>query len=55
MSGSLQNVLFAFITTLVLIVLLARLAPRVGLVDAPNERKLHDGYVPLRFIGRKPV
>ncbi len=47
MSGSLQNVLFAFITTLVLIVLLARLAPRLGLVDAPNERKLHDGYVPL--------
>ncbi len=47
MSASLQHVLFAFISSLGLITLLARLAPRLGLVDMPNERKMHSGQVPL--------
>ena len=44
---SLQQALFAFLTTLGLIVLLSRIAPRLRLVDAPDHRKIHEGHIPL--------
>jgi UDP-GlcNAc:undecaprenyl-phosphate GlcNAc-1-phosphate transferase len=47
MSASLQQILVAFLGTLGFIVMLARLAPRMGLVDTPDHRKLHSGDVPL--------
>ncbi len=37
----------AALVTLVTILTLRRLAPRLGLVDKPNERKQHRGHVPL--------
>ena len=47
MSPLLQQSLVAFIFTLTAITVLARLAPAIGLVDTPDERKLHIGQVPL--------
>ncbi|RLQ21188.1 hypothetical protein DWB85_13995 [Seongchinamella sediminis] len=47
MSPLLQQALVAFASTLVLIYLLARLAPKIGLVDEPDHRKTHRGSVPL--------
>jgi UDP-GlcNAc:undecaprenyl-phosphate GlcNAc-1-phosphate transferase len=42
-----SHLLNAFLLTVVLIPLLARLATRIGLVDLPQGRKLHEGAVPL--------
>ena len=39
--------LTAFAVTLIAIVLLSAVAPRLGLVDTPTERKQHKGSVPL--------
>jgi UDP-GlcNAc:undecaprenyl-phosphate GlcNAc-1-phosphate transferase len=36
-----------FLLTLGLIIILARLAPLIGLVDAPGKRKMHEGDIPL--------
>ena len=36
----------AFLTTLAIIVPLAKIGPHFGLTDAPSKRKLHDGDVP---------
>ncbi|QIB65966.1 undecaprenyl/decaprenyl-phosphate alpha-N-acetylglucosaminyl 1-phosphate transferase [Kineobactrum salinum] len=47
MSLALQQAILAFTVTLALIWLLARIAPRLGLMDAPNHRKKHAGQVPL--------
>ncbi|MEP6388350.1 MAG: hypothetical protein ABJ056_00340 [Halioglobus sp.] len=47
MSPLLQQALVAFIATLGIIYLLANLAPRLGLLDMPDHRKLHQGHVPL--------
>ncbi|MEP1472114.1 MAG: hypothetical protein ABJK25_14155 [Halieaceae bacterium] len=47
MSPLLQQALVAFISTLCAIYVLARLAPRLGLLDAPDHRKLHQGKIPL--------
>jgi UDP-GlcNAc:undecaprenyl-phosphate GlcNAc-1-phosphate transferase len=47
MSPLLQQFLVAFISTLAAITALARLAPAIGLVDVPDDRKLHKGQVPL--------
>lgn len=47
MSLALQQATLAFTVTLALIWLLARIAPRLGLVDAPNHRKKHAGNIPL--------
>ena len=47
MSPALQFILLSFFLTLGLIVLLAKLAPRIGLVDEPDHRKRHNGHVPL--------
>ncbi|MEQ8262169.1 hypothetical protein [Pseudohaliea sp.] len=47
MSDLLIQTLVAFAATLVFIRVLAAIAPRVGLVDAPNQRKLHTGEIPL--------
>ena len=43
----LATALLPFAATTALIVLLARLAPWLGLLDEPDERKRHDGAVPL--------
>ena len=37
----------AFFVSIITIKILLPLAPRVGLVDLPNERKKHDGAIPL--------
>jgi UDP-GlcNAc:undecaprenyl-phosphate GlcNAc-1-phosphate transferase len=37
----------AFLLSVVAISLMLRLAPRIGLVDVPNERKHHEGRIPL--------
>ena len=47
MSPLLQQALVAFFSTLGAIYILARLAPRLGLLDKPDHRKLHQGNVPL--------
>jgi len=47
MSNLLIQTLVAFFSTLIFLRLLSAVAPRVGLVDAPNQRKLHSGQVPL--------
>jgi len=47
MSEALQQVLVAFFATLVFLKLLSAFAPKVGLVDAPNHRKQHEGHIPL--------
>ena len=47
MSPELQQALVAFIATLATITALAHLAPKLGLLDAPDHRKLHKGKVPL--------
>ncbi|MEH6607790.1 MAG: hypothetical protein V7696_00360 [Halioglobus sp.] len=47
MSPLLQQALVAFISTLGAIYALATLAPKLGLLDAPDHRKLHQGNVPL--------
>ena len=39
--------LFVFILSFVLLFILRKVAKRVGLVDKPNARKLHQGVVPL--------
>lgn len=38
---------FSFLATLFFIVVLAKLAPRLGLVDKPSARKQHTGEIPL--------
>jgi len=47
MSLLLFQSLTSFVVTLVAIVLLARLAPAIGLLDAPCDRKQHHGHIPL--------
>lgn len=47
MSPLLFQSLTSFSVTLAAIVLLARLAPTVGLLDAPGDRKQHNGHIPL--------
>jgi UDP-GlcNAc:undecaprenyl-phosphate GlcNAc-1-phosphate transferase len=50
MSLALQGLpayLTAFIATLILIQMLARVAPQIGLVDLPGGHKRHEGQVPL--------
>ena len=47
MSLELLQAVVGFSATLFFLWLLARLAPRLGLVDPPNQRKLHVGDVPL--------
>lgn len=47
MSTALQQVLLAFVSTLAFILVLARIAPRLKLVDTPDHRKLHKGDIPL--------
>ena len=47
MSLLLMQSLTSFAVTLLAILLLARLAPAVGLLDAPCDRKQHDGHIPL--------
>ena len=39
--------LSAFALTALLLIMLAPLAHKFGLVDRPNERKRHDGEIPL--------
>ncbi|MGI2897184.1 UDP-N-acetylglucosamine--undecaprenyl-phosphate N-acetylglucosaminephosphotransferase, partial [Vibrio alginolyticus] len=39
--------LFVFILSFVLLFVMRKVAKRVGLVDKPNARKLHQGVVPL--------
>ncbi len=46
MSSVASHVLNAFLMSVVLVLLLKRAAPALGLVDMPNERKLHEGGVP---------
>ena len=43
----LQPMLTVFIITVVLILILRPLANKFNLVDKPNERKTHDGHIPL--------
>lgn len=43
----LQPMLTVFIFTVVLILILMPLANKFNLVDKPNERKTHDGHIPL--------
>ena len=47
MSTLLLQTVSAFCITLLSIVALAPIAARLGLVDKPNERKLHNRDVPL--------
>ncbi len=47
MSSLLLQSVVAFLSTLVFLRILAGLAPRIGLVDAPNQRKVHEGEIPL--------
>ncbi len=47
MSTALQQATVAFVLTLAIIALLARIAPRFGLVDTPDHRKLHRGNIPV--------
>ncbi len=47
MSVALQQFTFSLAITLILILLLAQLAPHVGLVDSPDHRKHHTGSIPL--------
>jgi UDP-GlcNAc:undecaprenyl-phosphate GlcNAc-1-phosphate transferase len=42
-----SHVLNAFLMSVVLVLLLKRAAPALGLLDMPNERKLHEGGVPV--------
>ena len=42
-----SHVLNAFLMSVVLVLLFKRAAPSLGLVDMPNERKLHEGGVPV--------
>lgn len=46
-SGAGWDFLGAFALVVILLPVLIRLAPRIGLVDAPSERKRHRGSVPL--------
>ena len=46
MNGSLQPII-AFVATIILIVVLRPLAIKLGITDAPGERKSHQGEVPL--------
>ncbi|ABO23284.1 UDP-N-acetylglucosamine--undecaprenyl-phosphate N-acetylglucosaminephosphotransferase [Shewanella loihica] len=39
--------IFAFFSSFILLLVCRKLAKRIGLVDKPNERKLHVGQVPL--------
>jgi len=47
MSLELQQVLLAFASTILFILTLAKVAPRLKLIDIPDQRKLHAGNVPL--------
>lgn len=47
MSLALQQVALSFGLTLIFIIVLARVAPRLGLVDDPDHRKRHTGSVPV--------
>lgn len=47
MALALQQIILSFSLTLVLIWLLAKFAPRLGLVDVPDHRKQHIGSVPV--------
>jgi UDP-GlcNAc:undecaprenyl-phosphate GlcNAc-1-phosphate transferase len=47
MSPLLQQASVAFFFTLAAIAALSVIAPRLQLMDAPNQRKLHEGHVPL--------
>jgi UDP-GlcNAc:undecaprenyl-phosphate GlcNAc-1-phosphate transferase len=47
MSLNLIQLLVAFASTLVFLRLFSAIAPRLGIVDPPNHRKLHSGDVPL--------
>jgi UDP-GlcNAc:undecaprenyl-phosphate GlcNAc-1-phosphate transferase len=47
MSSLLVQSVTAFFTTLACLVVLARLAPLIGLIDKPSNRKRHNGEVPI--------
>ena len=47
MSPLLVQSLTAFFTTLICVVVFARLAPAVGLLDNPSSRKRHQGAIPI--------
>src|SRR6185312_17194785 len=42
-----SNCINGFLLSVVLILLMEKIAARVGLVDIPTERKNHDGHVPM--------
>ncbi len=44
---NLVALIVAFASSILTIKILLPLAPHVGLVDVPNERKRHDGAIPL--------
>ncbi len=39
--------LFVFITSFITLFIMRKVAKKIGLVDKPNARKLHQGVVPL--------
>jgi UDP-GlcNAc:undecaprenyl-phosphate GlcNAc-1-phosphate transferase len=47
MSPALLHFSFAFLVTLLLTVVLSRVAPKLGLVDNPDHRKNHTGSIPV--------
>ncbi|MEM1402800.1 MAG: hypothetical protein AAGG55_05670 [Pseudomonadota bacterium] len=47
MTDAAQQISISFSLTLALIIVFAKFAPRLGLVDKPNQRKKHAGDVPL--------
>ncbi len=47
MSPALQHVLLAFGSALVFIAALSSAAPKLGLLDIPDQRKLHSGSIPV--------
>lgn len=46
-SSTIIELFFTFIISFAMLFLLRKWAKTVGLVDKPNERKLHKGAVPL--------
>lgn len=47
MSPALLQACTAFITSALLLMLLSKAAPKIGLIDTPDHRKIHEGDVPL--------
>ena len=47
MPGAAVYCMNAFLLSVVVIFIMVKIAPRIGLVDVPTERKNHEGRIPL--------